>query len=266
MCTALILNRVGPDHAVVVAANRDEFLARPAVGPVQLLDQPRAIGGRDQERGGSWLGVTEAGFIALLTNQPEPAGPRAAARTRGEIVLDVLRCGESAAARAYLDHLNASAYNSFNLLFGDAGGLEIAYGRADSSAIEREPVAAGLHILPNGRLDEPGHRKVARARALVEPHLGERWPELAGHLAAALGDHERPALEDLPEIEPGARFPRELVRELHAICIHTPTYATRSAAIIALDPGRLSHLSWAPGPPCTTPFTPANLSRVFTLS
>ncbi len=259
MCTAVILNRVGPDHAVVVAANRDEFLARPAVGPVQLLDQPRAIGGRDQERGGSWLGVTETGFIALLTNQPEPAGPRAAARTRGEIVLDVLRCGESAAARAYLDHLNAAAYNSFNLLFGDAGGLEIAYGRADSSAIEREPVPSGLHVLPNGRLDEPGHRKVARARALVEPHLGERWPELADHLAAALGDHERPALEDLPEIEPGARFPRELVRELYALCIHTPEYATRSAAIIALDPGRLSHLSWAPGPPCTTPFAPADL-------
>ena len=260
MCTALILNRVGPDHAVVVAANRDEFLARPAVGPVHLLDRPRAIGGRDQEKGGSWLGVTEAGFLALLTNHPEPRGPRPAARSRGEIVLDVLRRGEPAATREYLAGLDGSAYNSFNLLYGEAGGLEVAYGRAGQSAIEREVVPPGLHILPNGRLDQAGHRKVARARALVEPHLGRSWPELSARLAAVLADHDRPALDDLPPTGPDDRFPRELVRELHALCIHTPEYGTRSAAIIAIDPGRLAHLLWAPGPPCTTPFTPAQLA------
>lgn len=254
MCTAIILNGVGPDHAVVVASNRDEFRARPAVGPVQLSSHPRAIGGRDQARGGSWLGVTEAGFLALLTNQPEPDGPRAAARSRGEIVLEVLRRGDADGARAFLAGLDGSAYNSFNLLFGDAGGLEVAYGRADRRAIEREPVPPGLHILPNGRLDDPALRKVARARALVEPHIGAAWPALSAHLAAALADHDRPPLDTLPETEPGARFPRELVRELHALCIHTPAYGTRSAAIIALDPGRLAEMLWADGPPCTTPF------------
>ena len=257
MCTAILLCGVGPDHAVVVAANRDEFRARPAVGPVQLLDQPRAFGGRDQARGGSWLGVTEAGFLALLTNQPEQEGPRAAARTRGEIVLEVLRRGDPTGTRAYLDALDGTAYNSFNLLFGDASGLEVAYGRADRREIEREPVPPGLHILPNGRLDDPSLRKVARARSLVEPHLGAAWPALAGHLAAALADHDRPFLEEIPDATPGARFPREVVRELHALCIHTPTYGTRSAAIIAVDPGRLAHLLWSPGPPCTTPFSPA---------
>jgi len=255
VCTAVILNGVGPDHAVVVAANRDEYLARPAVGPVQILAQPRTLGGLDQEKGGSWLGVTETGFLALLTNQPEAAGPRPTARTRGEIVIEVLRRAGAPAAREYLDTLDASDYNSFNLLFGDAGGLEVAYGRADRRAIEREPVPPGLHVLPNGRLDQPDHRKVARARALVTPYLGAAWPELSRQLASALADHARPALADLPASEPGARFPRELVRELHALCIHTPLYGTRSAAIIALDPGRVAHLLWAPGPPCTTPFT-----------
>lgn len=231
MCTAIILNGVGPDHAVVVASNRDEFRDRPAVGPVQLSSHPRAIGGRDQARGGSWLGVTEAGFLALLTNQPEPGGPRAAARTRGEIVLELLRRGDAGGARAFLAGLDGRAYNSFNLLFGDAGGLEVAYGRADRRTIEREPVPPGLHVLPNGRLDDPALRKVGRARALVEPHLGAAWPALSAHLAAALADHD-------------------------AICIHTPEYGTRSAAIIALDPGCVAHYLWAPGPPCTTPFTP----------
>lgn len=259
MCTAILLSGTGPDHPVVIAANRDEFHARPAVGPVELLDHPRAVGGRDLERGGSWLGVTETGFLALLTNQPEPGGPRPAARSRGEIVLDVLRRGDRAGARDYLAALDAPAFNSFNLLYGDAGGLEVAYGRADRAAVGREPVPPGLHILPNGRLDDPALRKVARARALVEPHLGAAWPALATHLAAALADHDRPALEELPGSPAGARFPRELVRELHALCIHTPAYGTRSAAIVALDPGRVARLLWAAGPPCTTPFTSAEL-------
>ena len=259
MCTAVILNQVGPDHAVVVAANRDEFLARPAIGPVQLLHRPRAVGGLDQEKGGSWLGVTEAGFLALLTNHPEPEGPRPAVRSRGEIVLEVLRRGDPAGARAYLAELDGTAYNSFNLLYGEAGALEVAYGRADQRAIERQLVPPGLHVLPNGRLDQAGHRKVARARALVEPHLGLAWPELSARLAAVLADHDRPALGDLPPTGPDARFPRELVRELHALCIHTPEYGTRSAAIMAIDPGHLAHLLWAPGPPCTTPFSPASI-------
>ncbi|HEU5059869.1 MAG TPA: NRDE family protein [Kofleriaceae bacterium] len=254
MCTAILLVGVGPDHPVVVAANRDEFRSRPAVGPVELLDHPRAVGGRDEAGGGSWLGVTDAGFLALLTNQPEPGGPRAAARTRGEIVVEVLRRGGAAGARAYLAALDATAYNSFNLLYGDTAGLEVAYGRADRRAVEREVVPPGLHILPNGRLDDPGLRKVARARSLIEPHLGAAWPALSAHLAAALADHDRPDLADLPQTRAGDRFPRELVRELHALCIHTPEYGTRSAAIIALDPGRVAHLLWAPGPPCTTAF------------
>ncbi len=264
MCTAVILNGVGPEHAVVIAANRDEFLSRPAVGPVEILDRPRALGGRDEVRGGSWLGVTAGGFLALLTNQPQPGGPRPAARTRGAIVIDVLRTGNPAGARAYLDSLDASDYNSFNLLYGDAAGLEVAYGRAGRREIEREPVPPGLHVLPNGPLDEQANRKVARARALVAPHVGASWPELNRQLAAALADHARPELSDLPETAPDARFPRQVVRELHAICIHTPSYGTRSAAIIALDPGRVSNMLWAPGPPCTTPFSAAAIEPQFT--
>ena len=251
MCTAIILDGVSRDHRVVIAANRDELYARPAEGPVLLMTRPRAAGGLDAERGGSWLGVTEVGFLALLTNQPPVEGARTAPRSRGEVVVEVLRRGERAAAAAYLDQLDASDYNPFNLLFGDASGLEVAYCR---DSVEREPVPRGLSVLPNGRLDEPRHRKVARARELMAPHLAAPWPELGARLATALADHRRP---DLDEVAATPRFSRQLMRELQAICIHAPDYGTRSAALIALDPGRVGRFLWAPGPPCTTAFADA---------
>ena len=149
----------------MVAANRDEFLRRPAVGPTVLLDQPRAVGGLDLEARGSWFGVTAGGLLALLTNQPEPDGrPHPGRRSRGEIVMGALERGGRDAARAWLAELDGRQYNSFNLLFGDAEVAEVAYGRSDRRELEFEPVPDGLSVLPNGRLDQPGHVKVARAR------------------------------------------------------------------------------------------------------
>jgi uncharacterized protein with NRDE domain len=258
MCTALILWQPG---SLVVAANRDEFHRRPARGPVVLAGGPpggpRTVGGLDLDRRGSWFGVTAGGFLALLTNQPEPGGPAAGRRSRGEIVMEVLARGGRQAARAYLAGLDARDYNSFNLLFGDAGGAEVAYGRGDALRPEIELVPDGLSVLPNGRLDQPGSVKVARARELAAAATGSPWPEARRALAAALADHQRVALESLPEDAPGARFPREVVRELTALCIHTPEYGTRSAAIARLGPGRVEELAWADGPPCRAPFEDA---------
>ncbi len=51
---------------------------------------------------------------------------------------------------------------------------------------------------------------------------------------------------------PRSRFSPELIRELSALCIHTPEYGTRSASIARLEPGRVAELLYAPGPPCRT--------------
>jgi len=257
MCTAVIVRRAGPPAELVVAANRDEFVRRPAIGPTVLLEQPRAVGGLDLEARGSWFGVTAGGLLALLTNQPEGDGrPHPGRRSRGEIVMGVLERGGRDAARAWLSQLDGCLYNSFNLLFGDAEVAEVAYGRSDRQELEFEPVPYGLSVLPNARLNQPDHLKIARARALVEPAIDAAWPELRRTLAAALADHQRVTLESLPEPAPGARFPREMIRELTALCIHTPEYGTRSASIVRMQAGNVE-LAYADGPACVTEFRDA---------
>lgn len=264
MCTAIILVGAGGEGGVapvVVAANRDEFYRRPAEGPVVLAQAgtgaDQAVGGLDREQGGSWMGVTRAGFLALLINQPRPGGPLPGRRSRGELVVEALRRGRTDAARRWLAELDPRAYNPFNLLYGDAGGLEVAYG-GDDARVEIEVVAVGLHVLPNGRLDQPDHPKVARAMELVTPRLGRPWPELACSLCGILGDHQQPELAALPAAV-DSRFSPEVRQQLGALCVHTPAYGTRSAAVVALEPGRVGHYLWAPGPPCTTRFEDASV-------
>ncbi len=71
MCLLAVVSRLHPDTPLVVAANRDEWLTRPAV-PMTVLraGEPRILGGRDQQAGGTWLAVNDAGLVAGLTNKP----------------------------------------------------------------------------------------------------------------------------------------------------------------------------------------------------
>src|SRR5262249_20497462 len=156
-----------------------------------------------------------------------------------------LRAGTLADAEAFLAGIDPAVYNPFNLVVADAHGARAYYGRDGWS---REDIPAGLSVLPNDRLDSPWFPKVARARALVAPLLSLPWPELRPALFRALGDHDKP--EAFPPTPPG--IDRAFVRELHALCVHTPVYGTRSAMVAALRPGAVAEVWFADGPPCTT--------------
>ena len=53
MCLILVAWRVHPDYPLVVAANRDEFFARPAAEAAWWKDAKDVFAGRDLEAGGT---------------------------------------------------------------------------------------------------------------------------------------------------------------------------------------------------------------------
>src|SRR5688500_20283557 len=78
MCLILLAHRAHPHFPLVLAANRDEAYARPAAPAAFWNDHPEIYGGRDLERGGTWLAMTRAGKIAAVKIG------RASCRERGE--------------------------------------------------------------------------------------------------------------------------------------------------------------------------------------
>lgn len=254
MCTLVILRHVHPEYPLVLAANRDEFYDRPAAGPRVLSESPRVIGGQDLERGGTWMGTTDGGLFVGLTNQrltgPAPVAPR----SRGEVALKALQTGSVEAVERYLDTLDAREFNPFNLLYGDAEVLRVAYARPERRELLREDVPEGVHVLPNDMLNTPELPKVQRARGLAREVATRPWPELARGLQAMLADNMTPALERIPEPPPGSPFTREQLRQYQALCIHTPGYGTRSSAIVALTPGRVAHYLASDTAPCQGEF------------
>ena len=71
MCLAAIAIDQDRRFPLVVAANRDEYFDRPAARLGWWSPSPGAgeiLAGRDLHGGGTWLGLTAAGRMALLTN------------------------------------------------------------------------------------------------------------------------------------------------------------------------------------------------------
>lgn len=251
MCTIIVLKNTHPEFPVIVAANRDEFYSRPSRGPVVLNEEPRIVGGIDEEKGGTWMGVTQGGLFVGLTNQRSYAPRTRAPKSRGEVVFEALRCQSTERVRAYLGSLDATQFESFNLIYGDAAGLEVAYARRDQAGIEILAIEDGVSVLSNDRLDATNFPKLDRARQLVEPVVGQAWPELVVSLQAALADHELPGAANV-EVPKDAPFGPGELRKLQALCVHTPHYGTRSSTVVALRPGGVAHYQYASAAPCSS--------------
>jgi uncharacterized protein with NRDE domain len=248
VCLILVAFRVNPDIPLVVAANRDEYYARPSEPPSRVpSSHPAIVAGRDAERGGTWMGFTAAGFFAGLTNQRTVGPPEPARRSRGEVVMRALRAGSVEGVERFLAETDAREYNPFHLVFGDAAGVRVASTRPDEARIAVQALSPGVHMLANGPLDARTP-KTARAEVLVRPWIEKPWAELRPALQRLLADHEKPRMDDVPPSP--SWMPRSVAQELQAICVHTEPYGTRSATVAALRPGHTDDYWFAPGAPC----------------
>lgn len=235
MCTLIVFDRLIPGYPVIAAANRDELYARPATGPLQLSTRPWVVGPRDDEAGGTWIGVSGGRFFAGLTNRPQGEARNSSPRSRGEVMMAALGVGSVEAVIAEIGALPERRYNGFNLLCAGPEGAGLAvYGN------EREArrLTPGVHILTNRGLNLPEDSKVRRIRKLLGDTAALDSAEGAlAVLARVLADHEGGDI-------------------LERVCIHSAIYGTRSSTLIALheaDPAR-SVYRHTEGASCETPW------------
>lgn len=221
MCLIALAWKAHPDFPLVVAANRDEWRARPAAPAHWWEDRPGLLAGRDLEAGGTWMGVTRGGRFCAVTNFRDPSDKRGNARSRGELVADFLSGDESPAG--YCSRLAGRArdYNGFNLLAG-AGDSLVYFGSREGEAREVEP---GIHALSNHLLDEPWP-KVRRAREAMGRSVGDGDEPLF----AMLADRAPGRDEELPDTGVGIAWERRLSPAL----ITGEDYGTRASTILRI--------------------------------
>lgn len=219
MCLIVVGWRVHPDFPLVVAANRDEFHARPTLPAAPWSDAPAIFGGRDLSAGGTWLGIRQGGRFAAVTNVREPGMP-AGICSRGALTADFLRSTTSAGD--FCRRARLSDYAGFNLLVGDGQSLCYLSNRDPEGPRELPP---GIYGLSNHRLETPWP-KLVKARAAFAGALAS-LPETEPCFTL-LADSSRVADADLPNT--GVSLDWE--RLLSAVFVQSPDYGTRASTVL----------------------------------
>jgi uncharacterized protein with NRDE domain len=126
MCIALF-STTHPKYSLVILSNRDEFLNRPtASADWWKAPYDHVLGGRDLQRPeqGTWLGLTEDGRIALLTNFCDEGQETVKDKSRGVIANAYLNSppgGEESddkSDRRLIDEIGIDDLGGFSLVFG----------------------------------------------------------------------------------------------------------------------------------------------------
>ncbi len=230
MCTLIALHRCVPGANLVVAANRDEYLDRPAESPaLRATPAGPVLAPLDRRAGGTWLGLRANGLFAALTNRPSPR-PDPRRRSRGLLVLDALGHASAREAAAEAASIPTGMYNPFNLFVADA---QEAFVVSFDEAPRLLPLRPGAHVIGNADPADRSAAKVARLQGRVEAAARSAPDELLDVLADVCRGHET---------EP-----------LAGACVHAGAYGTRSSTLLRLG-SRPEVLRHASGPPCRAPY------------
>jgi len=231
MCLAVVAWQTHPDYPLVLAANRDEFYTR-STRPASWWGQSVALlAGRDEEAGGTWLGITRAGRVALLTNVRAPSERNPHAPSRGALAVGALQNAQPAAEWLRAQAPRMDTYNGFNLLVAEptASGRGVQRLVYFTNRRRHGPrvLAPGIYGLSNAFLDTPWP-KVVRAVGAFACTLASRVDP--DRLLTLMADRRSVHDSELPS----TGVPLDWERALAPIQIRAHGYGTRSTTVITV--------------------------------
>lgn len=258
MCLAAFAINASARWPLVIASNRDEFFDRPALPLArwQTASGRNIISGRDVLAGGTWLGMTPGGRVALLTNVRE-LSQAPGAKSRGELVIRWLE-GDLDADQ-FMAQTDSSAYGGFNLVLGDvetgrwiwlsnrrfdAAGSVSGHRPQHAQWACRE-LTPGIYGLSNAALDTPWNKTLVLRAALKEA-LGEALVTSQNDSAAILEDRLWAALSNRARSEPGdlpdTGLPTAVEEVLSSAFVADASrgYGTRCSSLLIADAGQTS--------------------------
>ncbi len=220
MCLILIAYRVIEGTDLLLVSNRDERYDRSAMSARFWEDRPDILGGRDLERGGTWLAVSERGRLAAVTNIREPEQNNPYAPSRGALPVDFV--AQRLTVRGFLERSHdLERYNGLNLILWDGEDLAATSNRSESMLM-----TPGIHGISNGRLSS-SWPKVRVAMESLE-HLVNAGDVSSDEILDIMRDESRQDDELLPATGVGL----EMERVLSSAFIRTQNYGTRCTTIV----------------------------------
>ncbi len=225
MCLIVFDWNPGSSLPLRLVANRDEFHARPTRELDFWPDAPGILAGRDEQAGGTWMGLSRSGRLAAITNIRLAEAPPPEPRSRGHLVRDFLLADRP--ATDFIDSIrpHAREYPGFNLLLMSNGEL---WHYSNHDADTATQMAPGIHGVSNAGLNTPWPKLTQACDALRALPQGS---SLADAMAVTARREVFPD-PDLPDTGVGLATERLLSPPF----IVSPHYGTRCTTALQMQP------------------------------
>jgi len=187
--------------------------------------------------GGTWLGITNSGKIAMVTNYRGPGEERATPKSRGTLVTNFLTTAEQpknyCQALKPLNHL----YSGYNLIVGSIDdGLHY-----QSNRVARAPerLLDGIYGLSNHLLDTAWPKvtfaKTAVSAALLahQNNMPAQQINLTERLFQILHSQQKPSPDELPDT--GISREKEYQLSSPFVSLAETKYGTRCSTVIMVS-------------------------------
>lgn len=233
MCLIVFSYKQYNDYPFVLAANRDESYKRPTEKAHVWQTSPKILAGKDEKAGGTWLGISENGRFAALTNHRQMDDIKEDTTSRGIIVKDFLLSDGN--PREYLAELQRSGdkFNGFNLIAGTLDNLFYMSNKKEGIF----KIQPGNHALSNAFLNTPWPKTEDSSKRFEKIlNNGELNEEKLFNLL--LKDKRYP-IEKLPY----TGLPKDVEKAVSSIFIETDDYGTRSSTIVIVDRNMKVHFA-----------------------
>ncbi len=226
MCLITFAYKSHPTYALILAANRDEFYARPTRKAQFWIEEgyPNIIAGKDLEAGGTWMGVHKNKKWAALTNYRDLTKLKNAPPSRGDLALNYLKSEQT--ARQYLAEIQQKAdlYNGFNLLIGEESGI---FHFSNQTNIITE-ISSGIHGLSNALLNTPWPKlELAKSGLREIVQQGKIAPNM---LFDILKNETKAEDDKLPQ----TGLSVDLEKAISSVFINTERYGTRCSSLLLI--------------------------------
>lgn len=236
MCIVALAWQVLDEMPLCLISNRDEFYHRPTSG-LKIWENSPIIAGQDLQSGGTWMGVTESGRWAVLTNFRDGQDPKQYPTSRGHLIQAFLESALTPIRFAQALEKQQCDYAGFNLFVGDSHQAVYMSNRGEAPQV----LAQGVYVVSNGLMTEHWEK----TKHLRQRFTQEFLPMLQQNTTAEtdieytawdiLEDERKVMLEYLPK----TGISTEMEELLSSTFIQSPIYGTRCSNFL-----RLKNKTW----------------------
>ena len=231
MCIVAFAWHVLDDMPLCLISNRDEFYYRPSA-VLHQWEASSIIAGQDLQSGGTWMGVTESGRWAIVTNFRNGRDKNQYSTSRGHLIQSFLESDLAPIRFAQQLEQQQQDYARFNLFVGDREQAVYISNRGEAPQV----LANGVYVVSNGLMSEDWEKtKHLRKRFTQEflPML-QQSTITESDLQYSVWDILEDERKIIPDLLPDTGITVEMEELLSSTFIQSPIYGTRCSNFLTM--------------------------------